>query len=115
LFCDKRWTSEALTNVLKNASEYSPDGGLIAVSSGSNPICSWISVTDSGKGISNTDIARIFKQFEGSRNAQGYGVGLPLALAIMRGQNGDIEVDGGSSSGRGGNGIGATFTLKFFK
>jgi signal transduction histidine kinase len=109
LFCDKRWTSEALTNVLKNASEYSPDGGLISISSGSNPICSWISVTDSGKGISNTDIARIFKQFEGSRSDKGYGIGLPLALAIMRGQNGDIEVDGG------GNGIGATFTLKFFK
>jgi signal transduction histidine kinase len=109
LFCDKRWTSEALTNVLKNASEYSPDGGLISISSGSNPICSWISVTDSGKGISNTDIARIFKQFEGSRSDKGYGVGLPLALAILRGQNGDIEVDGGR------NGIGATFTLKFFK
>jgi signal transduction histidine kinase len=98
-----------LTNVIKNASEYSPDGGLISISSGSNPICSWISVTDSGNGISNTDIARIFKQFEGSRSDKGYGVGLPLALAIMRGQNGDIEVDGG------GNGVGATFTLKFYK
>jgi signal transduction histidine kinase len=109
LYCDRRWTVEALSNVLKNASEYSPDGGLISISSGSNPICSWISVTDSGEGISNTDIARIFKQFEGSRSDKGYGIGLPLALAIMRGQNGDIQVDGG------GIGSGATFTLKFFK
>jgi len=34
---------------------------------------------------------------------------LPLALAIMRGQNGDIEVDGG------GNGAGAKFIMKLYK
>jgi signal transduction histidine kinase len=109
LFCDKRWTSEALANVLKNASEYSPDGGVINIESGINPICAWISVTDSGTGLSNADIPRLFKQFEGSRSEKGYGIGLPLALAIMRGQNGDIEVNGG------GNGAGAVFTLKFYK
>jgi signal transduction histidine kinase len=109
LFCDRRWTSEALSNVLKNASEYSPDGGVINIESGINPICAWISVTDSGTGISNADIPRLFKQFEGSRSERGYGIGLPLALAIMRGQNGDIEVNGG------GNGAGAVFTLKFYK
>jgi signal transduction histidine kinase len=109
LFCDKRWTAEALLNVLKNASEYSPEGSVIRVESGTNPICSWISITDNGQGISHTDIVRLFKKFEGSRSDKGYGVGLPLALAIMRGQNGDIEVNGG------GNGIGATFTLKLYK
>jgi len=107
LFCDKRWTAEALTNVIKNASEYSPQGSKIFIESGMNPICSWISVTDSGAGISK--ISNLFKRFEGSRSDKGYGIGLPLALAIMRGQNGDIEVNGG------GNGTGATFTLKFFK
>jgi len=109
LFCDKRWTAEALTNIIKNASEYSPEGGKIRIESGMNPICSWISVTDSGEGIANTKISSLFKRFEGSRNDKGYGIGLPLALAIMRGQNGDIEVDGG------GNGSGATFALKFYK
>jgi K+-sensing histidine kinase KdpD len=108
LYCDKRWTAEALTNVIKNASEYSPENSVIKMEVGENPICSWIAVTDSGSGISNTDIARLFKQFEGSRSDKGYGIGLPLALAIMRGQNGDIEVNGG------GNGVGATFTLKFY-
>jgi signal transduction histidine kinase len=105
--CDKRWTAEALTNVLKNASECSPDGGKIRIESGMNPICKWISVTDSGEGITKDKIAALFKRFEGSD--KGYGIGLPLALAIMRGQNGDIEVSDG------GNGSGAIFTLKFFK
>ena len=109
LFCDKRWTGEALTNILKNASEYSPDGGNIRIESGVNPICTWISVTDSGEGIANNKIANLFKRFEGSQSDKGYGIGLPLALAIMRSQNGDIEVNGGK------NGSGAIFTIKLYK
>ena len=109
LFCDKRWTAEALTNILKNASEYSPDGGKICIESGVNPICAWVSVTDSGAGIPGNKIAGLFRRFEGSRGDKGYGIGLPLALAIMHNQNGDIEVDGGKDGG------GATFTLKLYK
>lgn len=107
--CDRRWTAEALTNILKNASEYSPVGSVIKARGGSNPICSWVSVSDSGSGIANSDIPKLFKRYKGSRSEKGYGVGLPLSLAIMHGQNGDIEVDGGS------DGSGATFTLKFYK
>jgi signal transduction histidine kinase len=107
--CDKCWTAEALSNVLKNASEYSPDGGEIRVETGENPICAWIAVTDSGKGLSNAEIAKLFRRFEGSRGDKGYGIGLPLAFAIMRGQNGDIQVYGGGGIS------GATFTLKLFK
>lgn len=109
LLCDKQWTAEALTNLLKNASEYSPAGGQIHIDSGMNPVCKWISVRDSGEGISNIKAASLFKRFDGSQSDKGYGIGLPLALAIMRGQNGDIEVDVG------GKDKGATFTLKFFK
>jgi len=112
LLCDKRWTAEALTNIIKNASEYSPEGGLIRIESGANPICAWISVTDSGEGVMNP---RIFKRFEGAN----YGIGLPLALAIMRGQNGDVEVgspDAGiPGTGSPGGQSGSTFTLKFYK
>jgi len=109
LSCDKRWTAEALTNVIKNAAEHSPAGGVISIQCGNNPLCQWISVTDSGTGIPKAQIGRLFKRFEGTRGGKGHGIGLSLALAIVRGQNGDIEVDGG------GNGTGATFTLKFFK
>jgi signal transduction histidine kinase len=107
LFCDRRWTAEALSNVLKNASEHSPDMSRLLIQAGANPICAWISVTDSGKGIPKSEIAGLFKRFQGSRSGTGYGIGLPLALAIMRSQNGDIEVSNEN--------MGATFTLKFFK
>lgn len=104
LYCDKRWTGEALGNLIKNASEASPVGGVIRVESGVNPVCKWISVTDSGAGIEKSRVYGLFRRFEGS--SKGNGVGLPLALAIMRGQGGDIGVD------IGGKGKGAVFTLK---
>ncbi|MDR2654745.1 MAG: HAMP domain-containing histidine kinase [Oscillospiraceae bacterium] len=108
-FCDRRWTAEALSNVIKNSAEHSPEGGEIKIASGSNPVNSWVSVTDSGPGIASKDIPGLFRRYKGSRSGKGYGVGLPLALAIMEGQGGGIDVDGG------GNGAGATFTLKLYR
>lgn len=107
--CDKRWTVEAFTNLLKNASESSKYDGKISVTCGENPIYSWIAITDAGEGIPRNKLQSLFKRFENSQGESGYGIGLPLALAIVRGQNGDIEVSPG------GQGVGATFTVKFFK
>lgn len=107
--CDRRWTVEALTNLIKNASEHSPYGGVINIASCTTPVSEWISVTDSGDGIAKNKIPLLFKRFDGSHDDRGYGIGLPLALAIMQGQNGDIEIQCG------GHGKGATFTMKFFK
>lgn len=106
--CDKRWTAEALSNIIKNASEHSPKGAKIEIEVGENPLCTWICVTDQGKGLQRSQIAKLFKRFEGSDTTKGYGIGLPLALTIMKNQFGDIDVDGG------GKGKGATFTLKFY-
>ena len=107
--CDKRWTIEALTNIIKNAIEHSPEESVIQINSGENPIYYWISVTDNGTGMDRSKYAALFKRFEYSTNENGYGIGMPLALSIIKGQGGDIDVDFG------GNGQGATFTLKLFK
>lgn len=109
LLCDSRWTTEALTNLIKNASDYSPMNSKISVNCGVTPIYSWIAITDGGDGIPKEEISSLFKRFKGSRSQSGYGIGLPLALSIMRGQNGDIDVDGGEK------GAGATFTVKFYR
>ena len=109
IHCDKRWTTEALTNIVKNAIEYSPDGSVIEIDSGENPMYSWISVRDSGMGMDKTEYAALFKRFENSTNENGFGIGMPLALSILKGQGGDIDVDFG------GKGEGTTFILKFFK
>ena len=109
IHCDKRWTVEALTNIIKNAIEYSPKDSVIVVDSGENPMYSWISVKDRGMGMDRTKYAALFKRFENSTSENGFGIGMPLALSIMKGQGGDIDVDVG------GNGEGTIFILKFFK
>jgi len=103
--CDANWTAEALTNIIKNASEHSPDGGVIRVSAGDNPICRFVAVADCGDGVPHYRMKDLFRRFDG----KGAGIGLPLAKAIMHGQCGDIDVHGG------GDGVGARFTLKFFE
>ena len=60
---DGKWTSEALFNLLDNAVKYTPAGGKIAVS-----VVLWemyveIKVTDTGKGISESNQAAIFRRF----------------------------------------------------
>ena len=109
LYCDKKWTAEALTNVIKNASEHSPQDSVITIEVGSNPICKWISVTDKGVGISKTGIKQMFKRFEGARQEKGYGIGMPLSLAIMKSQGGDIQVQSDGKHN------GATILLKFYR
>lgn len=109
LHCDRRWTVEALTNLIKNACEASPTGSTIVVDCGENPLYEWVSVEDAGPGLSRAEMAALFVRFASSSSKEGVGIGLPLALAIARGQDGDIDVDAG------GNGKGATFTLKFYK
>ena len=107
--CDKRWTVEALTNIIKNAIEYSPKGHTIEIDSGTNPMYDWISVKDSGNGMSRDQYAALFKRFKYSTNENGFGIGMPLALSIVKGQGGDIDIDFGE------HGQGTTFIIKYFK
>ena len=107
--CDKRWTVEALTNIIKNAIEHSPNESSIEINSGENPMYDWISVKDSGAGMNRTGYAALFQRFQYSTNENGFGIGMPLALSIMKGQGGDISTDFGR------DGDGTTFILKFFK
>ncbi|MBR6402765.1 MAG: HAMP domain-containing histidine kinase [Eubacterium sp.] len=107
--CDKRWMAEALMNIVKNAIEHSPEGGVITIDCGDNPLYEWISIKDSGSGMERKSYSALFKRFEYSTNENGFGIGMPLALTIVKGQGGDIDVDFG------GNGQGATFIIKLYK
>ena len=109
IVCDRRWTAEALTNIIKNASEHSPEGSEIIVDCGENAIYSYISVRDFGEGVDKASYAAMFQRFGYSTNESGFGIGMPLALSIMKGQGGDIGVAEPES------GKGTVFMLKFFK
>ena len=95
VFHDSKWTSEALFNLLDNAVKYTPAGGKIAVS-----VVLWemyveIKVADTGKGISESNQAAIFRRFyreEEVHEQQGVGIGLYLAREIVTRQGGYIKV-----------------------
>ncbi|MDR1688141.1 MAG: HAMP domain-containing histidine kinase [Clostridiales bacterium] len=107
--CDTNWTAEALSNILKNACEHTPEGGTITACAGESPLCVWISITDSGEGIDKADIPHLFKRFYKGKSAKGSaGIGLAMSLSVMQKQNGDIEV-------KTEKGNGSVFTLKFYK
>ncbi len=92
---DSKWTAEALFNLLDNAVKYTPTGGSIAVTVASWEIYAEIKVTDTGKGISESNQAAIFRRFyrEGEvHNQQGVGIGLYLAREIVTKQGGYIKV-----------------------
>ena len=96
LYHDKKWTREAIVNVLENAVKYSaPDGG-IQVSVEPLPIYTKVIITDYGIGINKNDWHLIFKRFYRGQNVsdkEGAGLGLYLAALIMEKQGGYIMVD----------------------
>ena len=78
---DSKWTSEALFNLLDNAVKYTPAGGKIAVSVALWEMYVEVKVTDTGKGISESNQAAIFRRFyreEEVHEQQGVGIGLYL-------------------------------------
>lgn len=92
---DSKWTAEALFNLLDNAVKYTPAGGKISVSVEQWEMYVKVSVTDTGKGISESNQASIFQRFyrgEEVHDEPGVGIGLYLAREIITMQGGYIKV-----------------------
>ena len=99
---DKKWTGEALFNILDNAVKYTPAGGTIQVSVQSWELYVKIDITDSGKGIAESRQGVIFKRFyreEEVHDVEGIGIGLYLAREIITMQGGYIKVTSTVGSG----------------
>ncbi len=99
---DSKWTAEALFNLLDNAVKYTPAGGKISVSVEQWEVYVKLDVTDTGKGISESQQAAIFRRFyreEEVHDKPGVGIGLYLAREIVTRQGGYIRVT--SEIGRG--------------
>ncbi len=83
---------QAITNLVVNASRYSPEGALIDVSLAVGDGGACVSVADNGPGIDPEDQPHIFERFFRGRNQESDGVGLGLAISreIARIHQGDI-------------------------
>lgn len=92
---DRKWTSEALFNILDNAVKYTNADGDIQVSVQSWELYVKIDIIDSGKGIAENRQGMIFKRFyreEEVHDIEGIGIGLYLAREIVTKQGGYIKV-----------------------
>ena len=92
---DRKWTSEALFNILDNAVKYTPAGGQIRVSVEGWEMYVKIDIADTGIGISEQHQGAIFKRFyreDAVHDVEGIGIGLYLAREIVTLQEGYIRV-----------------------
>ena len=92
---DSKWTAEAVFNLLDNAVKYTPVGGAIRISVEQWEMYVKLSVSDTGKGISESNQASIFRRFyreEEVHEQQGVGIGLYLTREIVTRQGGYIKV-----------------------
>lgn len=108
---DRKWTIEAVANIIDNAIKYTKEGGRVSVNIIPYSIFLRLDVSDNGIGIKEEEQGKIFTRFYRSGNVrmeQGTGAGLYIAREVMEAQNGYIKVK--SKEGKG-----STFSLFFLK
>ena len=94
---DRGRIEQVMLNVLSNAVKYTPDGGHIRVTAGSEGETVWMEVADDGIGIPEADRSRIFERFyrvdkARSRESGGTGLGLSIATEIVQRHHGSLTL-----------------------
>ncbi|MDX1980630.1 MAG: ATP-binding protein [Bryobacteraceae bacterium] len=103
VFCDSEAVHQILVNLLDNAIKYTPEGGTITVGTNTLPVASGgvehveIFVKDSGMGIPDEDLPRLFERFyrvdkARSRELGGTGLGLAIVKHLSKAQGGEVRV-----------------------
>lgn len=107
---DEARIKQLLNNLVNNAIKYSPDGGLIEVSVGTDEANATIRITDHGIGIPHYAFSQLFDKFyrvdnSDTRRIGGTGLGLSICKEIVKEHDGVIHVE--SIEGQG-----STFTVQ---
>jgi PAS domain S-box-containing protein len=83
---------QVLVNLVKNAMQAMSRGGALTLQTGESSDGVWVSIADTGGGISQEQIARIFEPFYTTKK-KGTGLGLMIVQRIVRAHGGKIEVE----------------------
>lgn len=108
---DRKWTEEAVGNLVDNAIKYSPEGSVVNIKINDYEMFTAVSVTDFGIGIREEEQEQIFNRFYRSREVseeKGVGIGLYLVREIAARQSGYVKV-------RSKYGEGSTFSFYMIK
>lgn len=84
---------EALLNLIQNAVDAMPDGGLLRVKCWSTGDISCVSVEDTGVGMSREVRDRAFEPFFTTKGAGGTGLGLAEVYGIVQRHRGEVSID----------------------
>ena len=108
---DHSQVSMAISNLIENAINYSPEGTRVAIALRVNDGLAEVSVTDQGIGIPEKDLERIFERFyrvdpARSRATGGTGLGLSIVKHVATNHGGDVSVWSVENAG-------STFTIRF--
>ena len=110
-FCgDTKRIYQILLNVLNNAIKFTPEHGTVIVRSWLEDADAVFEIEDSGIGIEEAQIPRLFKKFHQlnrnfARDYEGMGLGLAITQQLVELHGGSIEVDSTIGSG-------STFTIR---
>jgi signal transduction histidine kinase len=99
---DKSKLQRLITNLLENSIKYNKHGGTVTVSVSEDNQRINIQFEDTGIGIPEKDLSKIFERFyrcDMSRSESGIGLGLSLAKAIAKAFGGDIHVKSALNQG----------------
>jgi len=105
---DRDRLRQAIANLVDNAIKYTPRGGRVDVRAERAPNAVEIRVSDTGPGIAERDLPRIFDRLyrgDQSRTTRGLGLGLSLVRAYVEAQGGTVSLQ--SQPGKG-----STFTIR---
>lgn len=95
---DPTQIQQVLVNLIKNAMQAMTKGGTLTIQTGEGGDGVWVSVSDTGGGIPQEQINRIFEPFYTTKK-KGTGLGLMIVQRIVRAHDGRIELE--SHVGRG--------------
>jgi len=95
---DAAQIQQVLVNLIKNAMQAMTRGGTLTLQTGAGSEGVWFSVSDTGGGIPQDQINRIFEPFYTTKK-KGTGLGLMIVQRIVRAHDGRIELE--SHVGRG--------------
>ncbi|MDO5362422.1 MAG: HAMP domain-containing sensor histidine kinase [Eubacteriales bacterium] len=109
LVCDVRWTTEALSNIVKNCLEHTEPGGFVKIAVSQNNFSTNIMIRDNGKGIAQKDLPHIFERFYKASNSDASSVGIGLAMSRQI-----FLLQGATVSVCSREGEGTEFLIKFY-